>query len=206
MMVDLMNQIWSRGTYGTRGSSLFNITTAKINHVPCPWFSGRRSRHLTQVHLHIDDRTLVIPQKKGEQYGRDVLRNSNSGLEGVKVENVSELENLGFHKAVTVPWSSFMTCRKNRDSICSLHVFYAMIALMELAESEGLNITVFLYGECFGFPVEVVGCNVQDLIPEYAPLNEMCNNPRSWEVVITRKSRGSDTEGGNYWLYQEREY
>lgn len=41
VMFDLMNHIWSRGTDGTRGSTLFAITFMKMKQLLRPWYSGR---------------------------------------------------------------------------------------------------------------------------------------------------------------------
>lgn len=64
VMVDLMNHVWTRGNDGRRGNSIFNATVMKLKHLLRPWFSGRRSRSLKQLHLHVDDPTNVIPQKR----------------------------------------------------------------------------------------------------------------------------------------------
>ena len=79
VMFDLMNHIWSRGTDGTRGSTLFAITVMKMKQLLRPWYSGRRAQKLKQVHLHVDDPGNVIKQKHGEQARRHSARDIDEG-------------------------------------------------------------------------------------------------------------------------------
>ena len=93
VMFDLMNHIWSRGTYGTRRSTVFSITFVKMEQLNRPWYSRMRAQKLKQVHLHVDDPGNVIKQKHGEQPRRDSVRDSD---EVEKLNGPQELQKTGF--------------------------------------------------------------------------------------------------------------
>lgn len=186
VMIDIMNHVWTRGTDGRRGNTMFNVCVMKMKHLLCPWFSGRRSRSMRKLHLHIDDPSLLIPQKRGEQERRDSTRTvTNETVSDAHVlQSPSELPRIGFNSPVNVPWSSLMNCRERRDAICSLHLFCGAIASMELADEHNLHITTFLHEGCFSIPDSCVGAKVGDLAPQLAERCEDCDTPRKGEVIL----------------------
>ena len=198
VMIDLMNHIWTRGTDGRRGNSIFQVTVMKLKHLLRPWFTGRRSKKLAQLHLHIDDPTLVIPQKRGEQGRRDGMRHpEDTSTEFTDNSSDGDVEQMVFHVPITIPWSSVIGSRSKRDAICSLHLFCAAVAGLELAEEGGLDVSVFLYGGCFCFQPSCVGKMAGKLLPELATLSEECLEPRAGEIMLSHASSVCVAKGPN---------
>ncbi|PXF47001.1 hypothetical protein BWQ96_03191 [Gracilariopsis chorda] len=184
VMVDVMNHIWTRGTDGRRGNSIFHVTVMKLKHFLRPWFSGSRGKQLRQLHLHVDDPSIVIPQKHGEQARRDATRSMD---ENTARNGSDELNSIGFLLPITVPWGTITSSRRSRDAVSSVHLFCGAVAAMELAEESSIDVSVFLYGGCFCFKSSCVGKGFEDLLPELALRTDIGSFPRDGEVFIGLK-------------------
>ena len=94
------------------------------------WVKSRRSS-LTQVHLHIDDPSLVIYQKAEGQKIRDgsKVRAMNGGDLNVEQTVVNRLE---FDEELSVPWTSLLIYREFKDEWAALHLFLRPLQLMRL--------------------------------------------------------------------------
>lgn len=85
---------------------------------------GATSRHLKQVHLHIDDPTLVIAQNSSEQQRRDLNRSKLSSIgDAVPSSAISTENNIVFQEELKVLWSSLLVDRTYKDELASLHLF-----------------------------------------------------------------------------------
>ena len=89
------------------------------------------------VHLHIDDPTNVIPQNKGEQARRNWTRDRHSESEA---SGSKKLKRIGFLLPISVPLGTVIGWRGSRDAICSLRLFCAGVADVELAEEYVLEV------------------------------------------------------------------
>ena len=134
VMVEVMNHVWNRGTDGQRGNSVLSVTVLKMKHLLSSWFSGRRSKGLQQLHLHIYDPTNVISQNYSGQARRDTARNVNN-IE-MKLGGEDELYKNGFQVPMSAPWSTLISSMTSRDAICPLHLFCGAVAAMELGQPD----------------------------------------------------------------------
>ena len=110
---------------------MFDVTVLKMKQVLRPWFAGRRSESLKQVHLQIDDPRNFIKQKGSEQERRDSTREMSDGM---KLSAEEEIHKAGFLLPISVPWGTLIGSRVSKDGICSLHLFCGAVASMELAK------------------------------------------------------------------------
>ncbi|PXF45568.1 hypothetical protein BWQ96_04645 [Gracilariopsis chorda] len=190
VMVDLMNDVWSRGTDGRRGNSLFHVTVLKRKQIRRLWSTGRRRKYLRQRHVHIDDPRRVILGKHGEQARRDFLRRIEVV---VKKTGGQKLHRIGFRQPIVVPWAILIRSISIRDAICSLHLLCSGLATMELAEENSIQVDLFLYGGCFCIPSNCLGINLGDLVIQLKMKASSCEQPRQGEVLITERSAPGDS-------------
>ncbi|CAN8072530.1 unnamed protein product [Agarophyton chilense] len=213
VMIDLMNNIWSRDTDGRRRNSLFKVTVLKLKNFFRPWFTGKRSEHLAQIHLHIESPPQVIPQKMGEQERRDKAREPSSGVIAdadldIAIFSSEEDDQIGFHVPITVPWSRVIGSPQSRDSICSLDLFCGAAAAMELVGERGLDVSIFRYGGCFCFTPSCFGKKVSEVLPELAVLCSTCLQLRHGEVMLSLSScsHSVDARTASVYLGQPTKY
>lgn len=117
------------------------------------WINDTYAKRLSQVHLHIDDPTLVTSQKPSEQEGRDHLRNLSVNVPSRDVEHDglnSVSDDPGFQKALVIPWNYPFRDGRYKDEPASLHIIYSAIAIDELVEGDSdREISIYLHGGSF---------------------------------------------------------
>ena len=111
LQVDVMNALHYRGSTGERGTVLREVVTGKMKNMLRPWVTGTRAKYLSQIHLHIDDPSLVLRHKSAEQQRRDEGRSTFSVAED-DAERSSHTYKMGFGEGLNVPWSSLLNDRK----------------------------------------------------------------------------------------------
>ena len=96
-----MNSLHYRRNTGDLGTSFGDMVCGKMRTILRAWVTSRRGS-LTQVHLHIDDPSLVIYQKVAEQKKRDgrKVRVMNGGDLNVESAVVNRLD---FDEELSVP-------------------------------------------------------------------------------------------------------
>ncbi|CAN8065557.1 unnamed protein product [Agarophyton chilense] len=146
------------------------------------WVSGRRSLKLLQIHRHIGDLPLVIPQKHGEQRRRDAYWGKRSKI--VQTEETA-LYGLEFYQPIMFPWIHLVNDREIKESFESLLSFCSGVAAMEVCNEQSLNLEIFLHGGCFSLPLDCFRKPVMDILPELSERSRSCSTPRSGEVFLT---------------------
>lgn len=168
VQVDVMNAIHYRGDTGGRGTSLQGVVTGKMKTVLRAWIAGPRARWLRQLHLHVDDPSLVLLQKNAEQARRDSKRaGSDVVMEGV--HGASHSFGIGFQEDLNVPWSSLLTDRGYKDELASLHLICGAMAALELLSETGQDCRVFLHGGSFIAPKDFNRIKLSELKPNRFP-------------------------------------
>lgn len=159
---DVMNYLHFRGDNAGGGTSLQSVVTGKMISIMRPYLTGAASKHLRQVHLHIDDPSKVIVHKKSEQTRRDENR-SRGTPQGSEVDHETTCRRLQFDDELTVPWSSLLNNRDEKYELASLHLHCAAVASFELLKHLQHNCNILLHGGMFAVPTEFTNCTPKDL-------------------------------------------
>lgn len=102
IQIDAMNGLHYRGDSGQGGTTLSEIIVGKMISVLHPWLNGLQASYLKQIHLHVDNDSQIIPQKKGKQKRRDATRD----------DALNKLEfHLDLDANLKVPWNSLLMDR-----------------------------------------------------------------------------------------------
>ena len=142
VQIDIMNSLHYRGDTGERGTSVMEVVTGKMKSVLKPWIAGTRAALLHQIHLHIDDPSLLINQKGSEQRRRDDSRAAaTNNLQDA--QDLSEGHVLHVDEELSLPWSSLLNNRKYKDELASLHLFCSPVAAFELLHEKSPGCSVF---------------------------------------------------------------
>lgn len=118
-----MNAIHYRCDDGGRGTKLGEIVIGKMKRLLRRWVKGKRASSLRQLHLHIDNPTIVIPQKGSEQRRRDGNRHRDEDV----AEDSKQLACYslpGYQEELVIPWSCLLKDISYKDELASLqHIF-----------------------------------------------------------------------------------
>lgn len=121
-----------------------------------------RASHLKQLHIHIDDASIAIAQKRSGQLRREVSRGKSIG-DIEESENVSTSSLSDYSEELTLPWGHLLRDRAYNDELASLHLIFAAVAAEELANKFKQRLVVYLHGVSFDLPTEFDGIRAGSL-------------------------------------------
>ena len=145
VQIDIMNSLHHLGDIRERGTSVMEVVTGKMKSVLKPWITGTRTARLHQIHLHIDDPSLLINQKGSEQRRRDESRAAATNILQ-DAEELSEGHVPHFDEELSLPWFYLLNNRKYKDELASVHLFCSAVAEFELLLETSPGCSVFLHG------------------------------------------------------------
>ena len=185
-----MNALHYRGSTSERVTVLREVVTVKMKGILKPWLTGSRAAHLSQVHLHIDDPSLVLKHKSPEQQRRDETRQEGTG-QNDSFEVPGQPFNLGFAEELKVPWSTLLNDRNYMDELATLHLFCRVIAAFELLTEKKKQGTVFLHGGKFAIDTSFTKSTPGEFVALHSSELDHLDDTLKGFVILKRKQRAS---------------
>lgn len=154
IQMEVMNALHYRGDDGQRGTTVLDVVTGKMNTLLRKWIARGNASTLQQIHLHIDDPTLLIPQKAAEQSIRDDNRRPFRSpiWKTQPLETLLSLLSLQMNL-----WCRGLIWSVTEVLKMSVHLFCAAVAAQELLEECNRNSSIFLHCGNFALPQGFVG-------------------------------------------------
>lgn len=160
-----------------------------------PWTTGHSSRNLEQIHLHVDDPSLAIPQKAYEQSRRDTVRFAVSESTADRSDEDNGVILPSFCSELKLPWYCLLISRNYKDEIASLHLICGAIAAEELFKEFNRRCTVFLHGGSY-LPVCFANRFPSSFVPR--TWTEKDRQALKGSVILELSEKCNDTDHEKY--------